>query len=63
MEDATDFSWQGANAAHAVLLCGMERGRYSGITQIESTEFAGRMRKNKLGWDIQKTISKNQNRW
>ena len=26
MEDATDFSWQGAKAAHAVLLCKMERG-------------------------------------
>ena len=27
MEDATDFSWQGAKAAHAVLLCEMERGK------------------------------------
>ena len=26
MEDATDFSWQGAKAAHAVLLCEMELG-------------------------------------
>ena len=26
MEDATDFSWQGAKAAHAVLLCEMEWG-------------------------------------
>ena len=26
MEDATDFSWQGAKAAHAVLLCEMEGG-------------------------------------
>ena len=26
MEDATDFSWQGAKVAHAVLLCEMERG-------------------------------------
>ena len=26
MEDATDFSWQSAKAAHAVLLCEMERG-------------------------------------
>ena len=25
MEDATDFSWQGAKAAHAVLLCEMEQ--------------------------------------
>ena len=26
MEDTTDFSWQGTKAAHAVLLCEMERG-------------------------------------
>ena len=26
MEDATDFTWQGAKAAHAVLMCEMERG-------------------------------------
>ena len=26
MEDATDFAWQGAKAAHAVLLCEIERG-------------------------------------
>ena len=26
MEDATDFSWQGAKASHAVLLCAMKRG-------------------------------------
>ena len=26
MEDATDFTWQGAKAAHTVLLCEMERG-------------------------------------
>ena len=26
MVDATDFSWQGAKAAHAVLLCELERG-------------------------------------
>ena len=26
MEDATDFSWQGAKATHAVILCEMERG-------------------------------------
>ena len=26
MEDATDFLWQGAKAAHAVMLCEMERG-------------------------------------
>ena len=27
MEDATDFSWQGAKPAHAVLLCEMEHGK------------------------------------
>ena len=26
MEEATDYSWQGMKAAHAVLLCEMERG-------------------------------------
>ena len=26
MEDAKDFSWQGAKAAHAVLMCEFERG-------------------------------------
>ena len=26
MEDATDFTWQGAKAAHAVLMCEMQRG-------------------------------------
>ena len=29
MEDATDFSWQGAKAAHAVLCCELERGTVS----------------------------------
>ena len=29
MSDATDFSWQNAKAAHAVLLCDMERGAVS----------------------------------
>ena len=26
MEEATDFSWQGAKAAHAIRLCEMKRG-------------------------------------
>ena len=26
MEDATEFTWQGAKAAHAVFMCEMERG-------------------------------------
>ena len=29
MEDATDFSWKGAKAAHAVLCCELERGTVS----------------------------------
>ena len=29
MSDATDFSWQNAKAAHAVLRCDMERGAIS----------------------------------
>ena len=29
MEDATDFIWGSAKAAHAVLLCEMERGKVS----------------------------------
>ena len=29
MEDATDFTWSSAKAAHAVLLCEMERGTVS----------------------------------
>ena len=28
MSDATDFSWQNAKAAHAVLLCDMERASW-----------------------------------
>ena len=26
MENKTDFSWQGAKAAHTVLCCGLDRG-------------------------------------
>ena len=37
MEDATDFSWANAKAAHAVLLCEMERGALTcaGTSHIE----------------------------
>ena len=28
IEDATDFSWQGTKATHAVLLCEFERGGF-----------------------------------
>ena len=41
MEDATDFSWQGAKAAHAVLLCEMERGSLT----WEDTDRIGRVRR------------------
>ena len=42
MEDATDFSWQGAKAAHAVLLCEFERG---GGTNWEDTARIDRIRR------------------
>ena len=38
MEDTTDFSWQGAKASHAVLLCDMERGRFPGMIRVVLTE-------------------------
>ena len=41
MEDATDFSWQGAKAAHAVLLCDMERG----ALQWDNTDRIDRIRR------------------
>ena len=41
MEDTLDFSWQGAKAAHAVLLCEMERGSLS----WEDTERIDRVRR------------------
>ena len=41
MEDATDFSWQGAKAAHAVLMCKMERGS----VQWEDTDRLDRIRR------------------
>ena len=41
MEDATDFSWQGAKAAHAVMLCEMERG----VLTWEDTERIDRIRR------------------
>ena len=48
MEDATDFSWQGAKAAHAVLLCEFERGGQIGKTQLELIRLGGRMPRNIL---------------
>ena len=41
MEDATDFSWQGAKAAHTVMLCEMERG----VLTWEDTECIDRIRR------------------
>ena len=41
MEDATDFSWQGAKAAHAILLCEMERG----MVNWEDTDRIDRIRR------------------
>ena len=46
MEDATDFSWQGAKAAHAVLLCEMERGHLLGRMGRELIGSGGLMPKN-----------------
>ena len=50
MEDATDFSWSNAKAAHAVLLCDMERG----IIQWGDTDKIDRIRRaqTKLGQNI-----------
>ena len=41
MEDATDFSWANAKAAHAVLLCEMERG----VLDWSHTERIARIRR------------------
>ena len=41
MEDATDFSWQSAKAAHVVMLCEMERGVFT----WEDTERIDRIRR------------------
>ena len=38
MVDTTDFSWQGTNASHAVLLFDMERGRLLEMTHVVLTE-------------------------
>ena len=41
MGDATDFTWQGAKVAHAVLICKMERGSL----QWEDTNQIDRIRR------------------
>ena len=60
MEDATDFSWQGAKAAHAVLLCEFERGGGQiGKTQLELIGLGGRMLRNiLLGSEIGQKVKK-----
>ena len=55
MEDATDFSWQGAKAAHAVLMCEMERGS----VRWEDTERLDRIRRA----HAQKHIPTNKQNW
>ena len=54
MEDATDFSWASVKAAHAVLLCEMERGsldweqtdRIDRIRRVHAQKHAGNFRQN-----------------
>ena len=46
MEDATDFSWQEAKAAHTVLLCEMEWGPSNGMTWIVLIKSVGPTPKN-----------------
>ena len=55
MEDATDFSWQGAKAAHAVLMCEMERGtvRWENGDRIDKIRRA----------HAQKHVSQNRQNW
>ena len=38
MEDAHDFSWDGARASHAVLLCRMEQGEVNNYTETEKLQ-------------------------
>ena len=54
MED-TDFSWQSAKAAHAVMLCEMERG----VLTWEDTERIDRIR----GAHAQKHLSSYKQGW
>ena len=55
MEDATDFSWQGAKAAHAVLMCEMERG----TVRWENGDRIDRIRRA----HAQKHVSQNRQNW
>ena len=55
MEDATDFSWQWAKAAHAVLLCEMERGslQWEDLDHIDRIHRAHAQKhvSSRSGWD------------
>ena len=55
MEDATDFTWQGAKASHAVMLCEMERG----VLTWEDTDRIDRIRRA----HAQKHITQNKFVW
>ena len=55
MEDTTDFSWQGAKAAHAVMLCEMERG----VLSWENSDRINRIRRA----HAQKHIAGNKSSW
>ena len=55
MEDATDFSWQGAKAAHAVLLCEMERR----VVTWEDSDRIDRIRRAYA----QKHVTSNRQNW
>ena len=55
MEDATDFSWQGAKAAQTVLLCEMERG----VVTWEDSDRIDRIRRA----HAQKHVSSNRSNW
>ena len=55
MEYATDFSWQGAKAAHAVLMCEMERG----TVNWENGDRIDRIRRA----HAQKHVSQNRQNW
>ena len=56
MEDATDFTWQGAKAKHTVMSCEMERG---GVLTWEDTDHIDRIRRA----HAQKRISQSKFGW
>ena len=38
LDDAKDFSWEGAKASHALLICRMEQGKIKGYTQTNKID-------------------------